>query len=124
MKDTLGDLRFYQSARVLFSECWGDTEILRKDFRGEELAKQLIRSTGSVPANIEEGYGRGYTKEYSRFLRISRGSARETKGWYERSGMLLPPEIISLRIDKIEKIIGALTNSIRTIETRKDFHPY
>ena len=69
----------------LWDECWGDTNILLKDIRGKEIARQLIRSIGSISANIEEGYGRGYGKEYPRFLKIARGSAQESKGWYIKS---------------------------------------
>lgn len=85
MKDGLENLRFYQMALELYDLCWSDTEILKKDFRGKEIARQIIRSCGSISANIEEGYGRGFGKEYPHFLRISRGSARETKGWYKKS---------------------------------------
>ena len=75
MKDGLEELRFYKMALELYDLCWSDTEILQKDFRGKEIAKQLIRSCGSISANIEEGYGRGFGKEYPHFLRIARGSA-------------------------------------------------
>lgn len=124
MKDTLENLRFYQTSRTLWEECWHDAAILKTDFRGIEIARQLVRSTGSVSANIEEGYGRGYEKEFSRFLRIARGSARETIGWYKRSAMLLPTEVIQSRCEKLEHIIGALTKSIRTIEQKKNFNSY
>ena len=80
MKDGLQDLRFYKMALELWDKCWKDTEILMKDLRGKEIAGQLIRSVGSVSANIEEGYGRGFGKEYPHFLRIARGSARESRG--------------------------------------------
>lgn len=124
MKDTLETLRYYQSTHSLWQECWYDTDLLKNDFRGIEIAKQLTRSTGSISANIEEGYGRGYDKEYGRFLRIARGSARETVGWYKRSGFLLPPNTIVSRCEKLDQIIGALTKHIRTIEQTKNFNPY
>ncbi len=79
---SLEELRFYKKATDLFELCWNDTENLIKDFRGKEIARQLIRACGSISANIEEGYGRGFGKEYPHFLKISRGSAQETKGWY------------------------------------------
>jgi len=63
MKDKLEVVYFYQNALQLWEMCWSDTEILQKDFRGKEIAKQLIRSCGSISANIEEGYGRGFGKE-------------------------------------------------------------
>ncbi len=41
------------------------------------LADQIRRSAVSIPSNIAEGYGRTGTKEYARFLAISRGSSYE-----------------------------------------------
>jgi four helix bundle protein len=43
---------------------------MKNDFRGKEICRQLIRSVGSISANIEEGYGRGSNKEYPNFLKI------------------------------------------------------
>ncbi len=54
MKDGLEELRFYKTALELWDLCWNDTEVLQKDFRGKEIARQLIRSCGSISANIEE----------------------------------------------------------------------
>jgi len=67
MKDRLNEIVFYQLSLELWDDCWKDTEILSKDFRGKEITKQLIRSVGSISANIEEGYGRGFGKEYPQF---------------------------------------------------------
>ena len=119
MKDALIDLRFYQSALELFDQCWNDTEILKNDFRGKEIARQLIRSCGSISANIEEGYGRGFGKEYPHFLRIARGSARESKGWYTKSKFLLNEDIIIDRTSKLDIIIAMITKTIDTLENKQ-----
>ncbi len=42
------------------------------------LTSQIRRSVASVPANIIEGQGRQYKKEFIQFLYISRGSIEET----------------------------------------------
>ncbi len=67
MGDMLDNLRFYQKAKELYNECWKDSEILMRDIRGKEIARQLIRATASISANIEEGTGRGFGKEYPSF---------------------------------------------------------
>ena len=119
MKDDLEKIGFYRIAMELWDEFWEDAEILVKDFRGKEIVKQLTRSAGSISANIEEGYGRGFGKEYPLFLRVSRGSARESKGWYRRSQKLLSQDVIEKRIMKIDNIIAMETKAIATLEKKQ-----
>lgn len=117
--DPLESFGIYQLARQLFDDFWADSEILGKDYRGRELIKQQIRSLDSICANIEEGYGRGYGKEFPQHLKIARGEARESRGRYERCSRLLPPDLIAKRVSALSQIIGGLTKTINTIERRK-----
>ncbi len=57
--------------------CWQDCEQLLKHPLGKAVAQQLIRSAGSISANIEEGYGRGYGKDRLRFQVLPRIGARK-----------------------------------------------
>lgn len=118
MNNKLYELRFYQKANELWELCWNDTEILSKDFRGKEIARQLIRACGSISANIEEGYGRGFGKEYPHFLRIARGSALESIGWYQKSKYLLNQDKITQRCELLDGIIAMITKTIDTLENR------
>jgi four helix bundle protein len=48
---------------------------LTKDF---DLADQLGRASGGVPANISEGYGQQTDRHFAHFLSVARGSCYET----------------------------------------------
>lgn len=117
--DRLESFGIYKLALQLFDDFWSDSEILGKDFRGRELAKQQVRSLDSVCANIEEGYGRGFGKEFPQHLKIARGEARESRGRYERCRHLLSADVISRRTATLDHIIGGLTQTISTIEARQ-----
>jgi four helix bundle protein len=109
----------YNISQGLWDETWKDCNEMMNDIRGREIVKQLIRSAGSISANIEEGYGRGSGKEYTHFLRIATESARESKGWYLRSKHLLPELIIESRINTINGIIAMLNRSVLTLENKQ-----
>lgn len=116
--DRLEDYRVYQAARRLFEEFWTDSDVLGRDLRGRELVRQQVRSLDSICANIEEGYGRGFGKEWPHYLRIARGSARESRGRYERCARLLSPEALAQRTTALNQIIGGLTKTIQTAERK------
>jgi four helix bundle protein len=102
----------YRKALFFYEVCWQDCERLQKHGLGRAVAQQLIRSAGSISANIEEGYGRGYGKERLRFLRISLGSARESKGWYYRAKELLLPNVLEHRLGLASEIIALLVTEL------------
>jgi four helix bundle protein len=102
----------YQKARELFDLVVADMDTLRSNPKCYRLIAQQIASADSICSNIEEGYGRLSRAEYIRFLDIARGSARETRGRYERMKHWLNQEIIRQRLELLDQIIGILTNSI------------
>ena len=117
--DRLESFGIYQLACQLFDDFWADSEILGKDYRGRELVKQQVRSLDSICANIEEGYGRGFGKEWPQHLKIARGEARESRGRYRRSRHLLPAEVMTKRLATLDQIIGGFTNTINTVEQKR-----
>jgi len=64
----------------------------------------------SVGANIAEGYGRFGSKEYSRFLQISLGSANESEYW-----LLVLIEANPFYKREIETIVNKNTESIKML---------
>ena len=107
-RDSLWNFEVYRKALYLADLAWLDAEALLQDSRGRSVAWQLVDSAGSVAANIEEGFGRGFGKDYARFLRISLGSAKEARGWYYRGRHVWPPGLVAKRLALISEIISGL----------------
>lgn len=106
--DGLWDMELYRKALFVSDLAWHDCELLAQHKLGKPIAEQLIRSGGSIPANMEEGFGRGFGKDYARFLRIALGSARESRGWYFRGRHILRSEIVEHRCQLLDTIIAGL----------------
>lgn len=107
-RDSLWEFSTYRHALFLADLAWKDGEKFLADVRGKAIAWQLLDSAGSVAANIEEGYGRGFDKGYARFLRIALGSARETRGWYYRGRHILETSVLEHRLGLLNDIIASL----------------
>jgi four helix bundle protein len=108
----------YVKAMALYDQVVNDTDRLKADFRGREIAGQLIRAAGSVCANFEEGYGRGTTTEFMHRLRIATGEAREVMGWYRRSMKFLPADIIARRLLEANEVIRMIVAMIGTMQRK------
>ncbi|MCA9934075.1 MAG: four helix bundle protein [Anaerolineales bacterium] len=110
--DPLWAFQVYPKALFIYDLAWEDCDYLRQDVRGESVAKQLIRSAGSISANIEEGFGRGFGNDYAFRLRIALGEAREARGWYWKGHKLIPAEVLNHRIKLLDEIIAMLPPNI------------
>lgn len=84
----------------------------------ERLIAQQFASADSVSADIEEGFGRGSSADYARFLLIARGSAQETAGRYLRLRHWLTDDIVNDRVKRCDEIIAMLTAAVRTLRAR------
>jgi four helix bundle protein len=94
---TLDSFGAYQKANELFDLVVTDMAEVKKDPCCFRLVAQQLSSADSICANIEEGFGRLSRTEYIRFLDFARGSARETRGRYQRMKHWLGNEIITGR---------------------------
>ena len=108
----------YRKARDLFDLVVADMETVKANPLCYRLVAQQIASADSICANIEEGYGRLGRVEYIRFLDIARGSARETRGRYERMSHWLGQDVVAQRVKLLDEIIGILTSSIETMRKK------
>lgn len=112
LRSPLWGFQVYPKALFAYDLAWEDCDYLLKDERGRTVARQLIRSVGSISANIEEGYGRGYGQDYSYHLRIALGEARESHGWYWRGRKVLPPNVLDHRLNLLDEVIAMLAPNI------------
>ena len=110
--DPLWSFEAYRKALFLYDLVWTDCDSLMRDLRGRAIIDQIVRSTGSIAANIEEGYGRGFSKDRDYFLRVAIGSARETRGWYFRSQHLLRAEVLKHRLALASEVIALLVSEL------------
>ena len=111
--DPLWKFEVYPKALLLADLAWEDCGKMLNDDRGRSIAWQLIKSSGSVSANIEEGFGRGFGKDYARFLKYALGSARESRGWYYRGRKLLDAKILEHRYQLLNEIIALLVTHVK-----------
>ena len=70
------DLIVWQKSMDLVVEVYNITKLLPK-FETYGLSDQMRRAAVSIPSNIAEGKGRNSSREFVRFLKISRGSYSE-----------------------------------------------
>lgn len=89
-----------------------------RDRAAEVIAKQILRSSSSVGANIAEGHGRYSLAAHANYLSIAKASACETDNWLDllrRADYLDRSEEASLHTD-CEEIIRMLTSKILKLE--------
>ncbi|HQE92818.1 MAG TPA: four helix bundle protein [Anaerolineae bacterium] len=117
-KESIWQFFGYRKALFAYELVWQDCDILNLDMRGKAVAQQLIRSAGSMSANLEEGHGRGYGKQRDWFLKVAIGSARESKGWYWRAEHLLPKDILEQRLALLDEVLALLVTELQRQQLR------
>ena len=88
-----------------------------------EYGKQLIRSSASIGANIEEADGTLSKKDFVNKLAIGRREARESKYWLkliDRIGVALAPsdeselKCLAREAEELMLILSSIINKIRS----------
>ena len=111
------DLQVWRRSHELFLELLEDLEALPRNRGAAVLTDQVIRSIGSIGANIAEGFGRS-KKKYLSSLDIAIGEANEAENWlYKlRDAGYLERDKSTQRIRsllEIQRMLGGLRRSIR-----------
>jgi four helix bundle protein len=113
-------LELWRDAQAFAVDVARLADSLPKTRSADVIARQLIRSSSSIPANIAEGHARYSRAVYSNHLSIAKGSAAESESWLNllmelgfvprESGEALERRCISL--------MGALTRRINALSTQ------
>jgi four helix bundle protein len=112
------NLIVYQKAKTLTVEAINYFSNNRPDRISEILINQFIRSISSIGANIAEGYGRHYQKNYRQFLSIARGSSFESDYWLDvmLETKKFNDKIISEFSERNNELIKILTTLMKNLE--------
>lgn len=113
---TYRDLIAWQKAFEVGLSVYSVTASFPRDERFN-LVSQLRRSGISVASNIAEGFGRGSTQDYIRFLKVARGSLYEIDTqllFGMRLGFLDPRKYDDIKgsIDEAERVLAGLIRSL------------
>jgi four helix bundle protein len=80
---TLEELQAYQAARALKLEVYRLVEANARINRDLRFRDQLMDAAASAEMNVAEGFRRFSAGDFSRFLKIARGSVEETCRWIQ-----------------------------------------
>ncbi len=99
----------------------GFIDKLPKDMSTQIIAKQLLRSSTSIGANIIEARAGSSRRDYTNFLSHSLKSANETKYWLEllKDANKYDKETISVFLQEANEISKILGASILTLKGKR-----
>ena len=107
------NLIHWQKGQSLASEVFALVRRLPRERAYDVLGTQILRSAGSVPANIAEGYGRFSPAAYRNHLSIASGSLFETQSWLD---LLLRENAIG--VDLVRRLDGECEALARILTAR------
>ncbi len=115
------DLMVWQKSHRLFLDLFNDVELFPQKRGAMILTDQVLRSCGSISANLAEGFNRS-TRKYLNCLDIALGETNETENWlYKvRDTGLLDRTVADVRIKQGQEIGRMLNGLIRSLEKGSD----
>jgi four helix bundle protein len=121
-KSDFEKLKVYQMSETLADEIW-DVVLGWDRFARDTVGGQIVRAADSTGANIAEGSGRGSFQDNRRFIRIARGSLKETQHFlrraYERK-LLDANQVNKIKplVDNLAPMLNAYLRSIGAVPNR------
>ena len=92
-------------------------------FARDTVGTQIVRAVDSIGANIAEGSGRGSFQDNRRFIKIARGSLKETQHFLRRAykrKLLDDIQVEKIRplVDNLAPMLNAYLSSIGRVPDR------
>jgi four helix bundle protein len=121
-KSNFENLKVYQMSENLADEIWN--VVLGWDrFARDTVGNQLVRALDSIGANIAEGSGRGSFQDNRRFIRIARGSLKETQHFLRRAykrKLIDDNQVTKIKplVDNLAPMLNGYLRSIGTVSNR------
>jgi four helix bundle protein len=114
------DLDVWQMSHCLFIETLEDVKKFPNTIGARIVVDQLLRSIGSISANIAEGFNSKTTKKYLSYLDISLNSSAEAENWYYKVGDAnwLDKNTINKRVETCTIICRMLNAMINSLEKK------
>jgi four helix bundle protein len=115
------DLRVWQKAHELFVSINKVTEKVSRDVACTVVVEQLLKSSGSISANIAEGFNSRGKKKYIQYLDIAQCCAAETENWLYKviDCVLLEKTEVQPWLETSVVIQKMLNSMISKLEKRK-----
>jgi len=115
-KSNFENLRVYQLSEDLADRVW-EVVIGWDKFARDTVGGQIVRAVDSIGANIAEGSGRGSFQDNRRFIRIARGSLKETQHFLRRAykrRLLNESQVNTIKplVDNLAPMLNAYLKSI------------
>ena len=118
--DAVWKLDAYRASLFMAHPSSEDCAALRRVRGLNEVCEQLSGASGSISANLAEGYGRGTRVDRLRFLGYSLGSVRECMTWYTAATPVLGRDVVNARFDLIMRVRPLVLGLIGTIRRSGD----
>lgn len=112
------DLVLWKKAHAVTLNVLDVAESFHKNRLGEVIARQMIRSSTSVPANIAEGFGGRKGKEFISYLYQARKSITETDYWLflsKERGLFSHKQYaeLSMQYSELLKLLNATLTKVK-----------
>lgn len=96
--------------------------VMPRNAAGWEIARQMVRSSNSIAANLEEAQGCITSPDFLYKVNLARKEARETHMWLRntKDSQLITNQEIDRLITEANEIVSILVSSVKTLQRKRN----